>query len=854
MLKNSNLKITEFKSLRSSSGSVVELDWDTAARKLGVPYSSPLTREQFMSMDKEAQTAEKEKSRAAIWGESIDGRRKKASVPFRCALSLDYDEPPTDIVDKIASALEGVSYVIYSTIKSTEGAPRVRVIIPTDRLINDDEHDAIGRLICGRIGMQGADPSCLQNWRMMLYPACLKGQKFIYRYNQAPLLSVNDWLGKYADWKDISQRPRFDGEKVKVKKAKEKIQRLQETGIPLTASDPRDKSGIVGAFCTAYSISEAIKTFLPDIYEEGDNGRYTYIHSSSKNGVAIINNLLCYSFHATDPAGMKMLNSYDLVRIHKFGNRDKEDKSYTDITRQPSNVAMASFAKADKKVSEIFRKKQAEKLQTNVTEEEKRLAVSLGFADLPPTDMGTAKRLAAYCGDRVKYDKDKGVWFRYRDGVWIKEADSSFLYEIIEKVADMTMESWVESGIELDNKKEKYQEYAGTNRNQKSIINCLQALIGVNSNEFDAEDDFANFKDGYMDMSSGELVEHSPDQMCRLQANAEIKGEIDAECISFIEDILPDEETRDYVQRLCGYLLGRNNEQKLVIFYGELGNNGKSTFVNLIKNAMGTYAKTGKIDSLLTAKNDGDPERANPSLAMLQNSRAVFMHENDYNRVLRSAEVKRITGNTPVVARLLRENFVEFIPKFTCLIDVNDTPQLQDSGDDAMKKRVRIIPFKRFFSGTEVDRTIEEKVKTQEWMNAYMLWALDGRKKYLERGLDNYDGHMSLTASNLPPEIKQEMANYFEDSDDIGEYITACLDITNDKNDFVTVKELYSDYCNWVAGTERSYSVFARQIKKRLRVRFEIEQDKLRNEDKIQERGYKGIQLLSNNKPRFRFF
>ena len=139
-------------------------------------------------------------------------------------------------------------------------------------------------------------------------------------------------------------------------------------------------------------------------------------------------------------------------------------------------------------------------------------------------------------------------------------------------------------------------------------------------------------------------------------------------------------------------------------------------------------------------------------------------------------------------------------------------------------------------------------------MNAYMLWALDGRKKYLERGLDNYDGHMSLTASNLPPEIKQEMANYFEDSDDIGEYITACLDITNDKNDFVTVKELYSDYCNWVAGTERSYSVFARQIKKRLRVRFEIEQDKLRNEDKIQERGYKGIQLLSNNKPRFRFF
>ena len=43
-------------------------------------------------------------------------------------------------------------------------------------------------------------------------------------------------------------------------------------------------------------------------------------------------------------------------------------------------------------------------------------------------------------------------------------------------------------------------------------------------------------------------------------------------------------------------------------------------------------------------------------------------------------------------------------------IDVNDLPTLQDAGDDAMKKRIRIIPFTAHFSGSEVDRTIEKKV------------------------------------------------------------------------------------------------------------------------------------------------
>lgn len=832
------MRITEYKSLHHRMGSILETDWELIAQRLSVPYRSGYTRAQFCLMDKDAQKAEKEKSGGAIWGESIDGYRNKISVPLRCALSLDYDHAPRDIVEKVVNVLDGISYVIYSTINSTDENPRIRVIIPTDRLMNADEHDAVGRLLCGRIGIEGADKSMLQNARMMLYPAVLADQNFIYKCNKANFLDVDEWLGKYADWRDISQRPLLEDEKEKIVKAKRNIKTAKETGIPLTAGDPRDKKGIVGAFCTAYSIPEAIKTFLPDVYEEGENSRFTFIQGSSKNGVAVFDGQLCYSFHSTDPAGMQILNSYDLVRIHKFGGRDK-DRVYTDISRAPSNVAMASFAKADKRVLAEMQKKATEKLQTSVTREDTDLAIRLGFHILPTTDMGTARRLAAYVGDTVKYDKDKGVWYVYRDGKWVKESDATFLYEKIERVGDMTVAAWIAENKDVD---ENYINYVGTNRNQKAVINCLQALIGVNSNDFDADDENINLKDGYMSLADGNWVDHEPSQMCRLQAGAQINGDIDPECMEFIESVIPDEETRNYVQRLCGYMVGRNNEQKLVIFYGERGNNGKSTFANLVQAAMGDYAKTGKIDSLLTAKGDGDPERANPSLAMLQNVRCVLMHENDYNRSLRSAEVKRITSNNPVVARFMRENFVEFIPKFTCVIDVNHAPSLQDAGDEAMRKRVRIIPFTAHFSGSNVKRDYEKKVYSQGWLNMFMMWALDGRQQYLERGLDDYDGS-NLATSNLPAQVKGAMAQYFEDSDDVGEFVTACIDVTNDDRDFTTVRELYGTYERWVVGTPRGDKSFSMQLKKRLSD-LGIEQARRRDENRVLDRGYVGIKCL----------
>lgn len=43
-------------------------------------------------------------------------------------------------------------------------------------------------------------------------------------------------------------------------------------------ADPLTKQGIVGAFCRAYTIQDAISTLLSDVYEPSSlDGRYDYI-------------------------------------------------------------------------------------------------------------------------------------------------------------------------------------------------------------------------------------------------------------------------------------------------------------------------------------------------------------------------------------------------------------------------------------------------------------------------------------------------------------------------------------------------------------------------------------------------
>lgn len=114
--------------------------------------------------------------------------------------------------------------------------------------------------------------------------------------------------------------------------------------------DPLEKPGIIGAFCRTYSISSAIDTFLSDVYAPSAmDGRYDYIPADSQAGVVLYDDKFAYSHHASDPACGKLLNAFDIVRVHRFGDKDAGGDD-SDPTKLPSFRAMQELASKDEAV------------------------------------------------------------------------------------------------------------------------------------------------------------------------------------------------------------------------------------------------------------------------------------------------------------------------------------------------------------------------------------------------------------------------------------------------------------------------------------------------------------------------
>ena len=125
-------------------------------------------------------------------------------------------------------------------------------------------------------------------------------------------------------------------------------------------ADPLTKPGAVGAFCRAYSIEDAIEAFLGDVYTPSAmNGRFDYIPADSSAGVVVYDGKFAYSHHATDPVCGRLLNAFDLVRLHRYRDMDENCPPNTPVGKLPSFKAMTDLALKDERVKAVFAEERA---------------------------------------------------------------------------------------------------------------------------------------------------------------------------------------------------------------------------------------------------------------------------------------------------------------------------------------------------------------------------------------------------------------------------------------------------------------------------------------------------------------
>jgi putative DNA primase/helicase len=168
-------------------------------------------------------------------------------------------------------------------------------------------------------------------------------------------------------------------------------------------------------------------------------------------------------------------------------------------------------------------------------------------------------------------------------------------------------------------------------------------------------------------------------------------------------------------------------------------------------------------------------------MAPAPTARARFAQETEKGRRWDEIKIKTMTGGDKMTARFMRCDFFDFVPKFKLWIVGNHKPRL-DNVDEAMRRRMLLVPFLVQIPPDDRDPDLAEKLKA-EWP-AILRWALDGCLEWQCIGL-------------APPKIVTDATDeYFADQDLTKQWLEDC---TKDGGPyaFTPTSQLFSSWKNW---------------------------------------------------------
>ena len=194
-----------------------------------------------------------------------------------------------------------------------------------------------------------------------------------------------------------------------------------------------------------------------------------------------------------------------------------------------------------------------------------------------------------------------------------------------------------------------------------------------------------------------------------------------------MRQIVPDANTRDYVQRMAGYCLyGGIREQKLFFLFGR-GGTGKGTFIETLGRALGDYATSIPVEILLSSRSGRDGNNATPEKAKLKGVRLALTSESGIDNSFDDGTLKLLTGGDEITARPLHSNPITFSPSHKLVGSSNYMPSIKDVTDEGIKRRLVIIPFHGAFKR---DNTLRPRLEEPENLADCLLWAYEGYRKW----------------------------------------------------------------------------------------------------------------------------
>jgi putative DNA primase/helicase len=351
------------------------------------------------------------------------------------------------------------------------------------------------------------------------------------------------------------------------------------------------------------------------------------------------------------------------------------------------------------------------------------------------TDLGNAERLVAWYGDSIRFAPGLG-WHSWDGRRWRRDTDGA----VMRKAKEMVRRIYTEAAeIEDPDLRKAVFKFAIASecepklRAAVSLAETERPVI-VHADQLDADPWLFNSANGTIDLRTGELREHRPDDL--LTRLTSVSYQADARSPfweNFLERVTGGDKTlAGFLQRAVGYsLTGLTSEEVLFFAHGPTAT-GKSSKLEAIKAVLGEYAATADFETFLRRRGDGGIRN---DIARLAGARFVVSIEVDDGKALAEGLLKLLTGGDTVAARFLYRETFEFEPRFKLWLAANERPKVS-ADDDAIWRRILQLPFTHVIPEAERDERVKLTLRTDpEVQTAILAWAIRGCLEWRRIGL-----------------------------------------------------------------------------------------------------------------------
>ncbi len=353
----------------------------------------------------------------------------------------------------------------------------------------------------------------------------------------------------------------------------------------------------------------------------------------------------------------------------------------------------------------------------------------------PYTDTGNAERLIAMHGENIRFCSEWRIWLVWGGTRWKPDREGK-----IRRLAKVTIRTLYTQAATITDKNDRDKAEAHARRSEsanaiKAMLICAESETGVpvSASDLDRAANLLNCRSGTLDLTTGQLRPHSQQdlitKMCPVNFDPKATCPVFLKFLARIIGHIPG--LIEYLQKVVGYTLtGSVRLKVLFCLFGE-GNNGKTTFLELIRYMLGDYSAQVLIDSLMTKRNQ-ESNTTLADLADLRGARFVTTSETEAGQRLAEGKLKYLTGMGEIKTCRKYENPFTFTPTHKIFMDANHRPVVRGS-DPAIWNRLKLIPFTVSIPEDEIDVNLLSRLKSEA--SGVLTWAMGGWLAYQNDGL-----------------------------------------------------------------------------------------------------------------------